>query len=921
MEFEPKISEEKYKHGDVKEGLEEGKQIRPKILKLARRIQDLITAKVMPGDPEYNALDCCVTDDQADVALTMKLRKKYTIEELSKNSGKSIEELNHLLHDELGLVWSGVVSYDPKDADTGKAFYWIPIFVPGIMESLLGRKELVEKYPQIAQAFSDYTIKRIAPLAGNLKVGYGVMRVIPIESAIDKDPNTDEFDKISYYIDKYDDICVSPCSCRRSRRLLGEGCGHLEEDMCIQLGDAARYFIKTGKARKITKDEAKEILRKAEANGLMHEIPNTDGPGRTHAICNCCGCSCFSLRTVEYFHTPGMLRSNYVAEINTANCVACGECVSNCPVNALRLGEKLCQIKPIELKASLSSESYNWGPDKWNPEYRYNRENTVKETGTSPCKTACPAHIAVQGYIKLAKEGRYSEALELIKKRNPFPAICGRVCSRACELACTRGKIDSPLAIDEIKKFIAEKDLHADTRFVPEKLKNYHDTKIAIIGSGPAGLSCAYYLAIDGYDVTVFEKEEQLGGMMTLGIPSFRLEKDVVNAEIDILKVMGVKFKTGVEVGKDITIQQLRKEGYKGFYVAIGLQGGRNINIKGEDATNIESGVLFLKDVNLGKKVDLPKNVAVIGGGNVAIDVARTAIREGSKVTIYCLESRDDMPASKDEIEETLNENIAIENGWGPKEFVVKDGKITSIILKKCLSTIDPETHHFSPVYDENTTIEVSCDYVLTSVGQSPIINGLFNGEAIEFNKNGTIKADPTTYQTNVKDIFVGGDIYTGAKFAIDAIAAGHEGAISLHRAVHEGQSLTIGRDRNLYNPIDTDNIKIDDYDHVGRQEVSHLENKNKFNDDRIVFTEEQVKKEASRCLSCGATTIDPNMCVGCGMCVTKCKFDAIHLVKKTNEYGVVYEKVALKNAPHIVSRKFKIIGQSIKDGVKGNKK
>ena len=250
--------------------------------------------------------------------------------------------------------------------------------------------------------------------------------------------------------------------------------------------------------------------------------------------------------------------------------MACGQCVPVCPTNALKLGQKLCEeTQVVEKRIDLPSNS-KWGPENWNPDYRINRKN-VLDSGTSPCITQCPAHVPVQGYIKLAAQGRYTEALELIKTVNPFPAVCGRICPRTCESVCTRGDVDEPVAIDDIKKFIAEQDLHADTRFIPKK-RHAYGNKIAIVGAGPSGLSCAYYLAIDGYDVTVFEKQNALGGMLTLGIPSYRLEKDVVNAEIEILRELGVKFKTGVEVGKDISLEELRQEGYEAFYLAIGAQ-------------------------------------------------------------------------------------------------------------------------------------------------------------------------------------------------------------------------------------------------------------------------------------------------------------------------------------------------------------
>ncbi|HKL85185.1 MAG TPA: FAD-dependent oxidoreductase, partial [Treponemataceae bacterium] len=693
----------------------------------------------------------------------------------------------------------------------------------------------------------------------------------------------------------------------------GEGCGHLKEDMCIQLGHAAEYYIRTGRGREITRQEAQEIILRAEENGLMHQIPNLDGSGKTHAICNCCGCSCLALRTSTMFTNVDMSRSNYVAEVDSDKCVACGECVENCPVNAVVLGQKICTNTPLSIVVKENPRDTEWGPERWNPDYRINRKNVV-ETGTSPCKTECPAHISVQGYIKLAAQGKYREALELIKKENPLPAVCGRVCPHNCETACTRGDLDDPLAIDEIKKFIAEQDLNSEHRYVPKKRHDY-GKKIAIVGAGPAGISCAYYLAIDGYKVTVFEKQKTLGGMLTLGIPSFRLEKDVVKAEIDILKEMGVEFKTGVEVGKDISLQDLRNQGFKAFYLAIGAQKGRKIGIEGEDAQGVFTGVEFILSVNLGEDIKLSGNAIVIGGGNVAIDVARSATRVGAEtVSMYCLEARKEMPAAVDEIEEAEGEGIVINNSWGPKRIVTENGKVTGVEFKKCLSVFD-ENKRFNPKYDENETIVVKADSVLLSVGQAIDWGNLIADSAIELNPNKTIKADPFTYQTAQSDVFAGGDVYTGPRFAIDAIAAGKQGAISIHRFVQPGQSLVFGRDRRDYISLDKDNINLDGYDSIPRQKPIHdtsVAAQKTFADTRKPFTEEQMKKETERCLGCGAAKIDEFMCVGCGQCTTKCKFDAISLVRKYNAPGVSYEKLKPVVIKNVLKRKGKIAIKNI---------
>ena len=883
--------------------------LRPKIVKLAKMVGGLtgMVNTIDENAPEYYSLECVVSDEQADVALTLGLRKERTAEYVAKKCGKSLEETTKIL---MELAKIGVCKVFHNEE--GQEVYMVQIFAPGILEMMVNNKEQLEKYPQIGKAFEEYTRLRIANIAPNLPMGTGMMRVIPIETAIEADSQCVPYEKLSYYLDKYDTFSVSDCSCRKSRRVLGQGCGHLEHEMCIQMGTGAEYYIRTGRARQITKEEALEIIKRAEENGLMHQIPNIEGAGESAAICNCCSCSCFAMRVATMFNAPDAIRSNYTAQVNKENCVACGQCVENCPTNALRLGQKLCAKTPVEEKKYDKVRDHVWGEKNWNVDYRDNRKD-VAESGTSPCKTACPAHIAVQGYIRLAALGKYTEALELIKKENPFPAVCGRICPHGCESACTRGDIDEPIAIDEIKKFIADQDLNEKTRFMPKK-RNDYGKKIAVIGSGPAGLSCAYYLAIDGYKVTVFEKQPKVGGMLTLGIPGFRLEKDVVNAEIDILRQMGVEFKTGVEVGKDVTIQQLREEGFKGFYLAIGAQAGRKLNISGEDAEGVIAGVDFLRDINLGNMPEMNGKVVVIGGGNVAIDVARSAVRtDASEVSMYCLEQREEMPALPEEIEEALEEDINIFNGYGPKEILTENGRVSGVVFKKCIRVFD-ENDRFSPVFDENDTITVEADYVLLSVGQSILWGDLLKGTKVELNPNGTVIADDLTYQTGEPDIFVGGDVFTGPKFAINAIAAGKQAAISLHRFVQPGQSLTYGRDRREYHSFDKENIVVEGFDTTPRQRVGHTDAKKRgFTDSRITFTEEQVKKETQRCLGCGAVVVDEYMCVGCGQCTTKCKFDAISLVRTHNEFAPVFEKLPIAVAKYAVKRTGKIAAHAIK--------
>ena len=554
-----------------------------------------------------------------------------------------------------------------------------------------------------------------------------------------------------------------------------------------------------------------------------------------------------------------------------------------CPAGAVRLGQKLCKKDGSEIKYPKQElpDATKWGPEKYDFNYRDNNRINTHETGTAPCKSACPAHIAVQGYIKMASQGRYQDALALIKKQNPFPAVCGAICNRRCEDACTRGKVDEALSIDAIKRFIAEQDLNAQTRHIPEVVipasihMDHFDEKIAIIGAGPAGLTAAFYLAETGYRPTVFEKSEHPGGMLRYGIPSYKLEKDLLDAEIDVTKAMGVEIKTGIEVGKDVTIQQLREQGYKAFYIAIGCAAGRLPGLENENAEGVMTAIDYLHDANCGNAPFVGK-VVVVGGGNVAIDASRVSARNAaSSVLQFSLEQEPDMPASVEEIKEAREDGVTINCGWGPKEILAENGKVTGIVFKKCLSVINDGK--FAPVYDENETMTVECDRLIFAIGQQSVWKDLLKGEDVKFN-GPAIELNQVTFQSSKEDIFAGGDVYTGPKFAIDAIAQGKIAAESLHRYVHNGHMET-GRNRWQFKQLDTDDILVESYDRGPKQvEGINPEVKDRFKDNTQILTEEQIRKETARCLGCGATIVDANKCIGCGVCTTKCEFDAIKL-------------------------------------------
>ena len=889
-------------------------QLRPKIVKLAKIIGGAsgMLVKIDENAPEYYCMENIVSDDEADIAIAAGLRKERTAGWLAAKVGKTVAEIQPALDN---LVYYGVFRRVYSE-ELGEDTYFMQIFAPGILEMMVNNQELLHEHPEVGRAFEEYTRLRMQSMGPILPDGYGLMRVIPVESAIEGIPGVTDDERLSHYLDKYDVFSVSPCSCRASRTSLGDGCGHLAEDMCVQMGKGAEHYIRTGRARQITREEALEIVKRAEENGLMHDIPNIEGAGESAAICNCCACACFGLRAGLMFGARDAIRSNFVAEVDEATCVACAQCVEVCPGHALKLGQKLCADCALpEPEYTKVTETFNFAKAV-NENYRENRED-VMPTGTAPCKAACPAHVPVQGYLKLAAQGRYTDALELIKKENPFPAVCGRICNKRCEAECTRGSVDEAVAIDEVKRFIADHDMNEATRFIPKMVNQIgrpYTEKIAIIGAGPAGMSCAYYLANKGYPVTVFDRNPVPGGMLTLGIPAFRLEKDVLNAEIDILREMGVEFRCGVEVGKDVTIQQLRDEGYKGFYLAIGAQKSAKLNIPGEELEGVFGGVEFLREVNLGNKPAIGKRCAVIGGGNVAMDVCRSAVRLGAEETyIIYRRSQGEMPADPEEVKEAMEEGVKFRFLSAPIEIIGHDGKVSALKVEAMELGEPDEKGRRRPIgTGKFETIEL--DSVIGAIGQTVDWGGLDVGRLVT-TKKGTAEADALTYQTAQPDIFVGGDCYTGPSFAINAIAAGKEAAISLHRYVHPGQTLTAGRDRREYRALDKEHVMLDvaSFDNDRRQGPGYNAAKAKtFADARVTFTEEQVRKECARCLGCGATKVDSYLCIGCGLCTTKCKFDAIHLKKVRDWHAKPFEAMPIKVAENLVKRTGGIVKKAV---------
>jgi heterodisulfide reductase subunit A-like polyferredoxin len=564
-----------------------------------------------------------------------------------------------------------------------------------------------------------------------------------------------------------------------------------------------------------------------------------------------------------HFKVRVLERPRYV---DITKCTACNECAKACPIEAPNLFDQGLRGRKA---------AYKLYPQAMPSAY------AIEKRGTAPCKATCPSHVSVQGYIALINQGKYREALELFKEAHPFPAICGRVCHHPCEGICTRRDLDEPIAIEYLHRFLAEVDLSKEGRYVP-KVKEPREETVAIIGAGPAGLTAAYYLRKEGYRATVFERLPVAGGMMSVGIPEYRLPRNIIAAEVQVIQDMGVEIKTGVSFGQDITLDSLKKDGYKAVFLATGLHLSRELNVEGENLPGILYGVEFLRDVALGKPVSIQKKVVVIGGGNVAIDVALTAKRKGAEdVILVCLEKRDEMPAWDYEIEEALEEGVTIVNSYGPKRFLEKHGKVHGVEFKRCTSVFD-ENKAFNPKYDETDLTTMETQSVIVAIGQKGDLS-FAKKEGIPLTSRGGLDADAVTLQTSLQWLFVGGDALYGPKSVVEAVASGKEAAESIHRYLN-GVDLKAGRDQDwaYEKPDIAGEARVS---RTAMRRISLKERKDNFKEIALGFSEEEAKAEASRCLRCG-------ICSECYQCVSACLAGAVdHSMKpkeRTIEVGAI---------------------------------
>jgi len=544
-----------------------------------------------------------------------------------------------------------------------------------------------------------------------------------------------------------------------------------------------------------------------------------------------------------------------------------------------------------------------------------------------PCMQACPVHTQAGRYVALIAQRRYEEAYRYARSPNPLASICGRVCGHPCETDCRRGKLDAPIAIRALKRFLTERHGPESLNPIavyPEKPPVRYTEPVAVIGSGPAGLAAAHDLALLGYPVTIFEAAQAPGGMLRLGIPEYRLPRDVVQAQIREILDLGPELRLNARLG-DFSLGDLRQEGFKAFVLALGLHRSRDLILPGRELDGVMTGIDFLLNVNLGYRFSIGKKVVVVGGGNVAIDVARSALRQQQQQTLetlttallpeqlsdseqqvamrelmdvsraalrmgarevhlVCLESRAEMPAFEEEIDEGLKEGLVLHPSLGPQKFVGKDGKLKGLETVRCTSVFDAQ-HRFNPVFAKGTEQILPCDTVILAIGQASDLSFLMPEDGIETTRQGTVKIDPATLMTTAPGVFAAGDIAFGPRLIISAVADGKKAAEEVDRYLRG----TNWRPKPQYVQITIlDHHQMTaDYDEYSRLPVPTmaLERRTGIAEVELGFTEEQARREAERCLHCWINTIfegneeEGTECILCGGCVDVCPENCLQLI------------------------------------------
>ncbi|MGD9040218.1 MAG: FAD-dependent oxidoreductase, partial [Desulfobacteraceae bacterium] len=476
---------------------------------------------------------------------------------------------------------------------------------------------------------------------------------------------------------------------------------------------------------------------------------------------------------------------------------------------------------------------------------------------TAPCMDACPIHLDIPKYVELIKDAKFADSLDVIRERLPLPGVVGRICVRPCEDQCRRANVDEPISIMSLKRFVADQELSEDKKPEFQVAPSENTGKVAVIGAGPAGITCAYHLALKGHEVTVFEKLPIAGGMMAVGIPHYSLPPHILAKEIETVEKMGVTIKSGVSFGEEVNLDSLKAEGFQAVFLGVGLHGSRQLGVEGEDLQGVLSGIEFLRDVALAKEVNLGKKVIVVGGGNVAVDVARTAIRLGvDTLTMVCLESRDEMPAWKREIEGALEEKVEIIHAFGPKKIEGKEGKVTGVEFKRCTRVFD-EDNRFNPQYDDADVQTLAADTVILAIGQSAELD-FAQGQNIPTSPNGGLQADPITFQTELNWAFAGGDAVYGPESVVEAAASGKKAALGIDRLIN---NLPVEPDEDDYFDQLFKSIRLYDPDEEikkaepsARRQLSKLSPESRVSSFKEVeqgFPSPDAVAEAERCLRC----------------------------------------------------------------------